>query len=932
MSVTYSPGVLVRARGREWVVQPESVEGILSLRPLGGSDEDIQVIIPALERLPVEPAAFPPPDPSRPGAHDSALLLRDALRLKLRDGAGPFRSFGKIAVEPRAYQLVPLLMALKQPVVRLLIADDVGIGKTIEAALIAREFMDRGEIHRFAVLCPPHLVEQWVQELSDRFHFPAVAISAASVARLERETPPGISIFTHFPVVVVSLDYIKSERHADQFLANAPEMVLVDEAHTCTIAVQARQRRWELLEKLSHDPERHLVLLTATPHSGDDLAFHNLLSLLHPSFARLASGPGSAEDPLRKKLAEHFIQRKRVDIGEWKDSSIFPTRKVKEVTYSLTGEWAKFFEDVRAYCHSLAAQAEAERRHTSPIIWYATLALLRCASSSPASAVSALSKKLSGDDAALAADGGDAALDDGDMSEADFSDTEPAAALDDNPELTALIQKAETLRGTAGDPKLAALVRQVDSLLSEGFRPVVFCRYIATADYVAGHLRSRFPKITVDAVTGTYTPEERKVRVDQLVLAPQAILVATDCLSEGINLQHGFNAVLHYDLAWNPTRHEQREGRVDRFGQKAKEVRCVMLYGQDNPVDGFILNVILKKAQAIKKELGILVPLPEDRSRIRLAMVKSAIMRSGIPSYSQAELAFDEDLSPVESAWNDAREKAKANRTIFSQQRIKPAEVMPEWYRQAQSLGSGEDVRRFMETVLHRAGSPLERAGTESWKLLPSALPFMLKERLAALGIQKPLTLGFSYPTEPASAFIHRSNPLVGLFADAVLESALSDSSILESGVTLASRAAAIETSAVTALTRIYLLRIRHQLSYERDAGGKRQLLAEESITIGLRGVHQPEILDSQEAERLLDAHPSGNISPEAMRRALDDALRWYAEHQGLFDGIARDRADTLLADHRRVRDASAARGQYAVKPSLPVDLIGMYVLLPSDL
>lgn len=932
MSFSYAPGALVRARGREWVVQPDSVDGILSLRPLGGSDEDIQVIIPALERLPVESAAFPLPDPSRPGAQDSALLLRDALRLKLHDGAGPFRSFGKIAVEPRAYQLVPLLMALKQPVVRLLIADDVGIGKTIEAALIAREFMDRGEIRRFAVLCPPHLVEQWVQELSERFHFPAVAVSAASVTRLERETPPGVSIFTYFPVVVVSLDYIKIEKHADQFLANAPEMILVDEAHTCTIAGQARQRRWELLEKLSKDPERHLVLLTATPHSGDDLAFHNLLSILDPSFAELDSGSGRADDPLRKRLAEYFVQRKRVDIGEWKDSSIFPTRKVKEVTYSLTGEWAKFFEDVRAYCHSLAAQAEAERRHTSPIIWYATLALLRCASSSPASAVSALTKKLIGDDVALAAAEGDAALDDGDTSEADFSDTEPAAALDDNPELAALIQKAETLRGASGDPKLAALVHQVDSLLSDGFRPVVFCRYIATADYVAGHLRERFPKATVDAVTGTYTPEERKARVDQLVLAQQAILVATDCLSEGVNLQHGFNAVIHYDLAWNPTRHEQREGRVDRFGQKSKEVRCVMLYGQDNPVDGFILNVILRKAQAIKGELGILVPLPEDRSRIRLAMVKSALMRQGGQAQRQQEFAFEETLAPVESAWRDAVEKARANRTLFSQQRIKPAEVMPEWDREAQSLGRGEDVRRFMETILLRAGSPLERESAESWRLIPTALPPVLKERLAAIGIRKPLTLGFSYPTGPASAFIHRSNPLVGLLADAVLEDALTDSSMLMSGVPLASRAAAIETASVTTLTRIYLLRIRHQLSYERERGGKRQLLAEESIAVGLRGVQNPEILEGREAERLLDEHSSGNLSPEAMRRALEDALAWYSAHEDLFDTVARERADTLLADHRRVRDASAARGQYTVKPSLPVDLIGMYVLLPADL
>jgi hypothetical protein len=179
MTITASeflPGNLVRARGREWVVQSDSraADGAIALRlrPLGGSDHDVITLAPELEISPVEHATFAPPDPAQAGNHAAALLLRDALRLKLRAGAGPFRSFGNIAVEPRAYQLVPLLMALRLPTVRLLIADDVGIGKTIEAGLIVRELMDRGEVQRVAVLCPPHLVDQWQGELQQRFNLP----------------------------------------------------------------------------------------------------------------------------------------------------------------------------------------------------------------------------------------------------------------------------------------------------------------------------------------------------------------------------------------------------------------------------------------------------------------------------------------------------------------------------------------------------------------------------------------------------------------------------------------------------------------------------------------------------------------------------------------------------------------------------------------
>src|ERR1700685_847330 len=161
-AVTYSPGSLVRARGREWIVLTGSDGEPLRVRPVSGSEEDQTLIQVALEAEPVTEATFPRPDPRQKAGHDAALLLRDALLLSLRRGAGPFRSFGQIAVEPRAYQLVPLLMAMKLDTVRLLIADAVVIGKTIEAGFIAREMLDRGEIDRFTVLCPPHLVDQWI--------------------------------------------------------------------------------------------------------------------------------------------------------------------------------------------------------------------------------------------------------------------------------------------------------------------------------------------------------------------------------------------------------------------------------------------------------------------------------------------------------------------------------------------------------------------------------------------------------------------------------------------------------------------------------------------------------------------------------------------------------------------------------------------------
>ena len=182
--MSFAVGALVRTRGREWVVLPESEPDFLVLRPLGGTDEEVAGIHLGLEE--VRSATLPPPGFHDLGDHRSGRLLRDAARLGFRHSAGPFRSFGRIACDPRPYQLVPLLLALRQETVRLLIADDVGIGKTIEAALIARE-LDRGEVERIAVLCPPHLAEQWQREFREKFNLEFELVLAGHFVQRKRD-------------------------------------------------------------------------------------------------------------------------------------------------------------------------------------------------------------------------------------------------------------------------------------------------------------------------------------------------------------------------------------------------------------------------------------------------------------------------------------------------------------------------------------------------------------------------------------------------------------------------------------------------------------------------------------------------------------------------------------------------------------------------
>jgi superfamily II DNA or RNA helicase len=764
----FQPGSLVRARGREWVVLPETRDQVLRLRPLGGSDDDATLLYLPLEPQAPEPATFPPPDPYKAGAQAAGLLLHDALRLKLRAGAGPFRSFGNLAVEPRAYQLVPLLMALRQDTVKLLIADDVGVGKTIEAGLIAREFLDRGEIERLAVICPPHLCEQWQEELAGKFNLPTEIVRTGTAGRLERGLPAGQSLFEVHPFTVVSLDYIKSERRRDEFIRACPEFVIVEEAHTCVGGVGAsRHLRYQLLRQLANDPHRHMAFLTATPHSGNEEAFHNLLGLLDPRFKALQGLPEGAErSRLREELARYFVQRRRPDIQEWQDSTVFPDRETGELTYTLTGAWGKLFEDILGYARALVERASGESRLRQRLNFWAALALLRCASSSPAAAALALRTRLvvvtgvseTEQLEEIERTAAETVLDGLSDSELNLDETVPAGAVEDSAEaeeLRRLIAQAEALKGLANDPKLAVLAREVAKLITTGFRPVVFCRYIATAHYVAEELRHHLPASRVIAVTGELTPEEREAEIVALHEAAGGctpVLVATDCLSEGVNLQHIFNAVVHYDLVWNPTRHEQREGRVDRFGQPDKVVRALMLYGDNNPVDGAVLQVILKKAEKIRKELGVSVPLPADGNQVMETIMQAVLLRAGgrrqVADQLSLVLDFGDLERDLEVVWESAREKvSEGRRTVFAQRRLRPEEVLPEWRKAVAVLGGEADVTRFVRTAAERLRAPLEPIGSH-YRLPVSHLPAPLREQLAAVNIDKPFTLSFT-PSPP---------------------------------------------------------------------------------------------------------------------------------------------------------------------------------------
>ncbi|PIZ25567.1 MAG: ATP-dependent helicase, partial [Chloroflexi bacterium CG_4_10_14_0_8_um_filter_57_5] len=226
-------------------------------------------------------------------------------------------------------------------------------------------------------------------ELRDKFHIEAELVLPSTASRLERGAGLGQSLFDIHPFVVVSMDFIKSDRRRDEFFRTCPKLVIVDEAHTCAFGQEHRGRhqRHQLLKGLAADPERHLILVTATPHSGNEGAFRSLLAFLDADFANLPEDlTGEENVHHRKRLAAHFIQRRRADIRHYMEADTpFPERQESESTYKLSPEYKRLFERVLDYARETVRDTSGGQ-FRQRVRWWSALALLRSLASSPAAA------------------------------------------------------------------------------------------------------------------------------------------------------------------------------------------------------------------------------------------------------------------------------------------------------------------------------------------------------------------------------------------------------------------------------------------------------------------------------------------------------------------------------------------------------------------
>jgi superfamily II DNA or RNA helicase len=953
MNFDFKPGSLVTLRNRPWVVLPSEDTDLLLLKPLGGSDEETTGIFLPLASKDEKPQTynFIKPSAADLGDFTSAKLLYNAARLSFRNAAGPFRCLGKLSFRPRSYQMVPLIMALKQDTTRLLIADDVGVGKTIEALLIAKELYERKIIQRFAIVCLPHLCDQWQDEMKNKFGIEAVIIRSGTATTLERQIRTHENIFRAFPFQIISIDYIKSGNKRQVFIDHCPEFILVDEAHTCTKpagANNSQQLRYHLLNDISKKENQHLVLLTATPHSGKQEEFQSLLGLLKPKFEKIDIITSNEQE--RKEIAKHFIQRRRADILKWLDEETkFPKRNSIDKDFEIGKEYAEVFNEILAYAREIVAQNSNDSRKQRYNYWD-VLALLRGVMSSPAAGISMLTnkakkKRLSDNE------------DDTDNIHEEINSTESNTVMDDdfsdddnlplsvlgkgepvkNSESIRLLgyaKRMEALFGIENDIKAKEAVVQIETFLERGYNPIIFCRYIQTANYLGDIFKNRlkvkkYKNLQIEVVTSELNDELRREKISEMNKSERRLLIATDCLSEGINLQEGFNALLHYDLPWNPNRLEQREGRIDRFGQKAEVVEVVLLYGSNNPIDGVVLEVLLRKAREIRRSIGISVPFPENSASVMEAVTKAILLK---PSVSVKQVSrqlslfeaaeIEAEKNRVAKSFEEAEKREIASRSIFAQNAIKANEIEADLREVDEAIGDVKAVEQFVLDALRLMDVQVENK-KEGVEIYTANIPQRLKTLISD---KTQIKISFKSPTPTGYQYLGRNHMFTELLTQHIMNSALQNTT------NCAARSAVLRTSDVKQKTVLFQMRVRNVIA---EQPSNKQIVAEEMWLWGYEGdVNQKKFIEKDAALQLLmQVKPTQNMEVEERAYWLNEEMEWVNDEitfRGHTDAVALERANHLVESHTRFKKLVSGSKYKVVEPILPMDVLGVYILLPE--
>ncbi len=678
-------GQLVHVRSRRWVVN-EVLASQLSPRPLESTaskpqhlvsllsveddalGEELQVVweIEPGARL-IEKMALPEPtafdSPERLDAFLDAVRWGAASTADLRNIQAPFRS----GIDIEDYQLDPVVRAIQMPRVNLLVADGVGLGKTIESGLVALELIIRHRARRVLVVCPASLQVQWRDQMRDKFGLDFRIVDSELMRDLRRKRGIHVNPWSHFPRLITSIDFLKRERPQRLFRETLPaegqsiyprryDILILDEAHNCAPSGRGKYAtdslRTEVIRLLAPHFE-HKLFLTATPHNGYSESFTAVLELLDNQ--RFARGMSTDTREFMRQRDAVMVRRLKSELP--KDDfgqDRFPKRVLEALEVDYPHEEKRIHAALKEYTAKRQARAQehAERFATDFVL----MTLKKRLFSSPAAFLRTLEQHENSLRTARKRQGvsrptrgilqrqidrveEEYSVDD-EADEVTHEALDAASLLFQEPsaEEWALLKEMKSWAGKASS-QLDAKTRRLIGWLNEHVRPngswsdqrvIIFTEYRHTQNWLQGVLASEGLTGGDRLLTmygGMDTKDRERIKAafqTDPKNSPVRILLATDAASEGIDLQNHCCRMIHFEIPWNPNRLEQRNGRIDRHGQRAKRVLIHQFVGKgyndreknsvetkvgDLEADLEFLMRAVRKVEAIREDLGKVGPV-----------------------------------------------------------------------------------------------------------------------------------------------------------------------------------------------------------------------------------------------------------------------------------------------------------------------------------
>jgi superfamily II DNA or RNA helicase len=625
MQLPLREGDRVAVRDRPWKIQglEEVAPGqhLLKLLPASGDGAGPLAVV-----TPPEPVTPLPPEtlsfnPNELGPIGPWIAAHRALALTAPkdDSLGGAR-YGRVVLE--AYQVAPVLRLLSKPRPRLLIADDVGLGKTIEAGLCLLELIYRRRADRVLVVVPPGLIPQWEEELKERFGLEFRVIeNATGLAAAQTTLPAGVSPW-ELPGarILTSMDYLKKDEVRRRALGRPWDLVIVDEAHALaesgTPKNPYRTRRTRLGEEL-RDRARGLLLLTATPHNGYPHSFRSLIELVEPTSATLSGA--HARDRIERAMVRRMKRQivRRLD-DEWEPA--FLQRTVEPIRVEVGDDAARLFELISAYCSR--AVKDARQDDDAELVSFTMQIVKKRAASSRLALERTLDHRLHAlkkeeereerpDRAELKDFEADLPMPDAQAERLARRIVRSAIPKDERrrkAEVRKINEIRKLLRALPDpDPKIAELVAYLRRVLDDDpdAKVIVFTEYRDTIEAIERELDAAGPPFANAYVElrGGLTIKQRR-HVQRRFDEPDVrVLLATDAASEGLNLQRHCHRIVHVELPWNPNRLEQRNGRVDRYGQ-TKHPQIRYLFYPASPEEDVYARLVTKVEEMARSRVS----------------------------------------------------------------------------------------------------------------------------------------------------------------------------------------------------------------------------------------------------------------------------------------------------------------------------------------